>query len=109
MLKPYRYWKSCVDLHGYQVELLNRMIDDERPIIFETFLGRCAGVQRWAEEHGYAKNHLFGLTLREDTLVRFYRSKWRGERCYFIRWSAIEFIWRKGRGDDDGERGRAAQ
>ncbi len=96
MLKPYRYWKSCVDLEGPDILRLKRLFVSERPVTFDTFLSHCAGVQDWAREHGYMRNRQRGLTLRQDSFVRFYRSEWRGERCYFIRWSAIEFIWRKG-------------
>jgi hypothetical protein len=93
MKKAYHYWKSCVDLHGSEVELLADMVEAETKVTLTTLLSHCEGVREWAEDRGYARNRLSGLTLREDSLVRFYRSKWRGERCYFIRWSAIESIW----------------
>ena len=96
MLKPYRYWKSCMDLEDFEVVQLGTMVACQWPITFDTLLSHCDGVQDWAVEHGYETDRRRGLVLNGDPLVGFYRSRWRGERCYFIRRSAIEFIWRKG-------------
>jgi len=35
------------------------------------------------------------LKIDEDYSVSFHRSKFKGKRCYYVRWSGIEFIFVK--------------
>jgi len=34
-----------------------------------------------------------GLRLGKDYAATFHRSTWKGETCYYVRWSAIEYIF----------------
>jgi hypothetical protein len=71
-----------------------------RDVTYETMLRHC-DLLSWATEHNYdsrsnAKDS-HGLTLRNDWAVSYHRSVFQGQPCYFLVWSAIEFIWtRKG-------------
>ena len=31
--------------------------------------------------------------IKDDWSVSFHRSRYRGRWCYYVRWSAIEFVW----------------
>ena len=96
-MRKYSYYKSCVDFGPLDVWWLNEMIDDERTIdiTLRTFKAHCAGVDEWATHQGYELDKRRGLTMANDYAISFHRSYFRGVRCYYIKWSAIEFIWRK--------------
>lgn len=93
----FRYWKSCPELTRDEVDIQTRMIDEAREVTYRTFR-RQVGVDeldRWSKEHGYvlSRRHGHGATLKHDPYVAFYRSNWGGRPCYYLVWSAMEFIW----------------
>jgi len=96
---PWRCWKSCPEMEGPEVALLDAMIERERDITYRTFL-RVVGldaVRQFSATHGYVmdRRHDHGTTLKHDWHVGYYRSVWGAELVYFIRWSAMEFIFRR--------------
>lgn len=84
---------TCVDCSMADVPALHAMIESATDITFETFARRC----NWrsvAETLGYAVGNAPGLLhINKDYHVRFKRSTWKGARCYFIVWSAIEHVF----------------
>jgi hypothetical protein len=78
---------SCGD-----VDALREMIATARQITYRTFIQRADSLD---VEHclGYERDRRRGLTMRNDRHVTYYRSKWKGRRCYFFVWSAIEHIF----------------
>ena len=71
---------------------LHAMIDNALMITFGTFARHC----NWravAQQLGYQVGPGKDLHMRDDYAIRFYRSKWKGKRCYYIRWSAIEYVF----------------
>ncbi|KKN10455.1 hypothetical protein LCGC14_1036360 [marine sediment metagenome] len=93
----YRYLKSCTDFGASDVEHLLAMLDSEAEteITLATLKRNCGSksISDWAALHGYGRSKSRGLTMANDYAISYHRSLYRGERCYFIRWSAIEFIW----------------
>lgn len=91
----FTYWKSCPELTDAEVEIQSRMIADAAEVTYETFRQRVGGedLARWAASKGYLRNRLHGVTLKSDWHVAYYRSTWDGRRCYYLVWSAMEFIW----------------
>ena len=94
MAKQYVYETSCVEC-GDRVEALNKMIEEAVDVNYSAVLRNCHGLIWWAELRGYRRNVNHGLTLKDDWHVGFYKSTFEGKPCYFVRWSAIEFIWVK--------------
>ena len=91
----YHYAGNCVGTPPESVPTLTRMIDDNLEITRRTFLRRVdrdelAGL---AEGLGYAKHPSQGLTMAADWSVSYHRSHWNGRRCYYFRWSAIEYYF----------------
>lgn len=86
----YQYHTSCVQSTA---KLIEEMIDAAIDVTYRTMLKHCPGLLDWAESVGYERNSRRGLTLKEDYVVSFHRSKYRGRRCYYVRWSAIEHIF----------------
>jgi hypothetical protein len=95
-VKRFSYETCCVSSDGQSI---NDMRDHEscREVTYRTMLRNCVALIDWSVQNGYdrrvnaADSH--GLTLRNDPYVAYYRSTFRGRRCYYLVWSAIEFIW----------------
>lgn len=95
-MKDHVYLCSCVDLtQQTDIDGLTKMIEVAQEVKYETMLSRCQGLLDWALKHQYEMDRRHGLTLRQDWHVSYYKSTILGESCFFLRWSAIEFIWVK--------------
>ncbi len=94
MLKDYTFSTSCIEADGDDI---NEMRDHakQREVTYRTMLQHCEGLLEWAVEHDYSLrcNQVHGVTLRNDWSVSYHRSWYRGEPCFYLCWSAIEFIW----------------
>ncbi len=86
----FKYETNCVDCGDGGA--IQEMADEEIRIKYDTMRKRCDGLMGWAKSHGYVVSG-DGLKLKDDCLVGFYRSNFKGRPCYFIRRSGIEFIW----------------
>jgi hypothetical protein len=72
---------------------LETLYDHDREITYQTF-ARHVDIPEISMELGYAfGRHSKGLRLRKDWHVRYYRSKFRGQVCYHLDWSAIDHIF----------------
>jgi len=94
MAKDYTYETSCTACDD-RLDALNKMIEVAVDIKYDTMQRHCEGLAEWAVEQGYMKNAQQGLTLNQDWHVSYHKSNFDGWPCYFLRWSAIEFIWVK--------------
>lgn len=88
--KRYRYACSCVDSTA---RLIEPMVDQAREVSYATVQRQCSGLVQWSEQHGYARLPANGLTLKNDWHVSYHKSRFRNRPCYYVCWSAIEFIW----------------
>lgn len=86
----YQYLTCCVES---TCEDLDEMVDAAIDVTYRTMLKHCPGLIDWAEGVGYARDSRRGLTLKNEWAVDFHRSKYQGQRCYYVRWSAIEYIF----------------
>ena len=88
----YRYLTNCTQC--WDIRALDKMIESGKEITYRTFIQHCRGpdLDRWVEQKGYVWRGK-GLTLRKDFAVSYWKSKYDGTPCYYIRWSLIEFIW----------------
>ena len=92
----YVYLCSCVDLsQPTDVDALNQMIQDSKEVTYRTFRRYASGLDQWAKEKGYENRKSQGITLKHDWHVSYFKSSIMGQPCYYLRWSAIEFIWVK--------------
>lgn len=92
------YHNNCVgwpkhDVHaeGGLCEMIDRAIDITR----NTFLKHVnrEGLQNLEESLGYDKHPKQGLTMAGDFHVSYHRSKLHGETVYFLKHSAIEYVF----------------
>jgi hypothetical protein len=88
----YTYVTCCVDCPD--VPALSNMIDIAMGITYAT-AAKYIDMQKTNRMLGYTG--CGKLTLKTDYHVSFYRSKYQGKRCYFIKHSCIEYIYTKRR------------
>lgn len=91
----YSYWKNCSDFHPSEIRHLLHMVNDAKEITFRTFFQYCKREEAY-KLFDYERDKRKGLTLEQDTHVRYYQSTYKGERCFYLVHSAIEYIFMKG-------------
>lgn len=93
--KPYRYRTNCVNSTARDI---HQMTGQAKDVSYETFVKHCHGLQEWCQQQGYAVNpgKSGNLTLKGDRHVAYYKSKYKGVKCYYLVHSAIEYIWTLG-------------
>lgn len=92
-MSAFKYRTCCVQLSLSDVPALHAMIDRSRAVSYRTFRRRCPDLPEIADQLGYARHPSRGLTLSRDWYVGYYRSRFRGQPCYYMTHSAIEYIW----------------
>jgi len=92
-----RYRFCCVEAPA---EPLTEMIDNAREITLRTFRKHVdrASFLDLQRQLGYSTGSQKGLHISRDYHVRFYVSKYKGQPCYYINWSAIEHVFMAERG-----------
>jgi hypothetical protein len=90
-VKKYVYETCCTNIPTGQIPALNEMILDAHEVTYKTMLKHVRGLLDWAEQRGYSPAS--DLHLKDDWAVGYYKSTFAGRPCYFVRWSAIEYIW----------------
>jgi hypothetical protein len=91
-----QYVTCCVDCGMANLPALNEMIERETQVSYRTLMRRVgrevlASVPQF---DGYDwRLRPRDLTMKRDFHVSYHRSVWQGRRCYYVRWSAIEFIF----------------
>jgi CDP-glycerol glycerophosphotransferase (TagB/SpsB family) len=85
MESKYTYLICCVDADG---EKISDMVDSARQITLRTLRKRC-DIAELEKGLGYNKH----FKLDKDYHVRYYKSTYRGEKCYFISHSCIEYVF----------------
>ena len=88
--RHYHYATCCI--HS-TAEAINAMQVKAVEVTYRTFRRRCHGLDAWARQMGYAVAAESGLHLKNDWAICFYRSTYRGRKCYYLVHSAIEYIW----------------
>jgi hypothetical protein len=88
----FRYATCCIEAKG---EDITEMVDVAKDITYRAALRHMTGLLDWARAHGY-ESRAPGLTLKSDWAVSFHKSIYRGQPCYYLRWSGIEYIWLRG-------------
>lgn len=92
----YRYLMNCVGVPRRMLDNLNHIIDNSREIKRETFLSHVSTPDLHAleKELGYDTDKRFGLTMKEDYMVSYHKSKTlSGKIVYYFDHSLIEYIF----------------
>jgi hypothetical protein len=98
MIKKYTYYNNCVNWPKHDVTTpggLSDMIYHAIEISRQSFKkhvskGQLDGLANFL---GYAKHPKQGLTMAGDPHITYHRSKLHGQRVYYLRHSAIEYVF----------------
>jgi hypothetical protein len=82
----YRFHTSCVNAEGEDIDALQEAAEDSD---LETLWAECEGFDKWTVEMGYDDD----FPIAGDWHVTYHRSTYRGESCYYVQHSGIEYIW----------------
>ena len=80
-----QYVTSCVSAKANDII---EMVDDAREITLQTF-ARHVDVKEVSFMLGYDRQ----FPLSRDYHVRYFRSKYKGKRCYYVDHSSIEYVY----------------
>jgi len=88
----FRYAGNCTD--GTTAPYLQDMMDDAKRITYRTFVN-AVGIDSMREIFGdYAWGYQRGeIRMKNDPYVYYYRSRYNGHLCYYVRHSGIEYIF----------------
>jgi hypothetical protein len=81
----FQYLTSCVSATAAEI---HAMVDQARSVAYSTFTTKC-DYRALAVTLGYTNQ----FKLRDDWHVSYFRSTFRGKPCYYLRHSAIEYIF----------------
>ena len=96
MKQDYIYKYKCTD-PGIKGKDINEMKDIAIDVTYETMLKHCdiQGVMELFFSGVYAQSKKDGLTIKNDWHIYYYKSIYRGKKCYYLRHSSIEYIFLK--------------
>ena len=94
--KPYRYLECCINSTAKDI---HAMIDAAKEVTLGTMRRNCDLndlEKQFAYDTGGERG---GLRLKDDWHVRYYKSVYKGRPCYYLKHSAIEYIFVKDRNE----------
>jgi len=80
---------SCVQS---TYKAITDMVDRSREITYQTFF-KHVDWREVTEMFGYDYHPAKGLTLKNDWHIGYYKSVYQGKPCYYLKHSAIEYIF----------------
>lgn len=87
MNKNYHYEICCINSDAASIE---NMVDISREITLKTFLKYISREELYEILGGvYNKN----FPIEKDYHIHYYKSKYKSKNCYYIKHSAIEYIF----------------
>lgn len=90
-MDEFSFVTDCVSSKGEDIQA---MTDRSVTVTRRTFREHCRDSLKLLETQlGYAEHARQGLTMAEDWHVSYHRSRYRGQLCYYLVWSAIEYVF----------------
>jgi len=89
---PLVFWETCISFPRHAVDDLTETIENGRQITRRTFERNVDRDQLRGYEHSLFYSR-FGLQMKNDPLVTYWKGTFRGVRVYWFNHSAIEFIF----------------
>jgi len=91
----YKYYSDCVTWQRSKIWELENLIDNAVEIQRQTIMLQVGSplIKQLEKQLGYAKHHTQGLTMAKDWAVSYFKTEYRGKPAYFVRHSAIEYIF----------------
>ncbi len=90
-MRNFVFITDCVSSTG---EKINAMKDKSIDVSYKTFF-RHVDWKTVSKMLGYDLHPSQGLTLKNDWHVSYHKSEYDGRPCYYLVWSAIEYVFCK--------------
>jgi len=84
----FNYVTCCVNARGEDIE---KMVDAAIEVTYRTFI-KHVHLRDLNDMFGYGPAY-GSIMLCDDHHVRYFRSKYRGRKCYYVVHSAIEYVF----------------
>jgi len=90
----FRFYTDCVGV-GHELPLLEEMMDQGKPISYNTFMKYAdrESVEATFEGYNWTGRKSNGLRLKDDYHVHYYKSRWGNLPCVYVVHSAIEHVF----------------
>jgi hypothetical protein len=85
----YRFIGNCVNLDGESIQV---MVSDAIPVTYRTLQRHCEKFGDIVQGLGYSRS----FPIKKDWAVSYHKGTYRGQPCYFFRWSGFEYVWTQG-------------
>ena len=85
----YQYHTCCVNS---TYELISDMVNNSTEITANTFF-KYVSLQDVNEMFGYNQNCPLLNSIKKDYHVTYYKSHYNGQKCYYLKHSAIEYVF----------------
>ena len=86
----YNYCASCISASANDID---DMVDNATQISYNTFIKYVSIEDLKSMFTVYAWGNKKGLKLKDDYAVSYYKSKYKGQPCLYIRHSSIEYVF----------------
>jgi len=87
--KPFKFIGNCADLDE---RLLADMIEHADEVTYDEMAENC-DLRPFEDKLAYEQDPKNGLTLKNDTHVSYWRSRYDGRPCYYHTHSSYEWVW----------------
>jgi hypothetical protein len=81
---------TCAGADGDDIQ---DMIDNSIEVTYPTILHHCEGFKEWIRSMGYGRGKR--RWIQNDWSVSYHKSHYKGRPCYYVKHSAIEYVWVK--------------
>lgn len=89
-MKKFSYCTNCTSAKARHLE---PMVDNAKEITFKTFMKHVDLDEMRGIFQMYDWGRSGGLKMKDDFMVSYYKSKYRGKPCYYVEHSCIEYIF----------------
>ena len=91
-MTKYQYETCCINSTAKDI---NKMVDNAVDITYETLNKHVASgeLMQIFSAYDWGPGNKGGLRLKDDWAVSYHKSMYKGQPCYYVRHSAIEYIF----------------
>lgn len=93
-IKMFSYWGNCINSSAEDIWALQ---DSANRVKWKTFKHHISGARRFLKDIGALLDGATDKDIEDCDWIAFNKGIFRGKICYFVDWSAIEWIFTKER------------
>lgn len=86
----FEYWGNCINSNANDI---NSMVDSARRVTWKTFKRKVDDAKRFLKDIGATFKETTDKDIEDSDWIAFNKGIFKGKPCYFVEWSAIEWIF----------------